>query len=291
MKTVVVLTLLIATIYCLPVKRSASSSESSEEHAVVQRPAPMLQNPAAKLDQPQPTETIPSESDESTDSADDTEDIDDEPDANEIEVDNDTNSTESESDESDETDATFVPPTEEPTLDPIINTGRGDSLGYADDYKKAIFYVDGKEYEKIPSQYKSYSNEKLDGLMIVSKKMSAYDGQNINDVEKEIKHYKALKVQDDFLEEEDTSTPEIDAALGESETAFVGSQDNKRTSAGDSSSASTSQEETNRSPSNEESTATPGVTDREDDSSQSTESQESDEDTTQTPEPSVVIAI
>lgn len=101
----------------------------------------------------------------------------------------------------------------------------------------------------------------------------------------------ALKVQNDLLEEEDTSTPEMDAALGEIEITLVGSQDNKGTSAGDSSSASTSQEETNRSPSNEETTATPGVTDREDDSSQSTESQESDEDTTQTPEPSIVIAI
>ncbi|XP_057199936.1 osteopontin isoform X2 [Triplophysa rosa] len=277
MKTVVVLMLLIATIYCLPVKRSASSSESSEEHAVVQRPAPMLRTPAAKLVQPQPEQTVPSESNESTDSADDTGDAEDEPDADEIEVDNETNSTESESDESDETDATFVPPTEEPTLDPIINTGRGDSLGYPDDYKKAIFYVDGKDYEKIPS--------------IVSKKMSAYDGQNINDVEKEIQHYKALKVHDDLLEEEDTSTPEMDAALGESEIALVGSQDNEGTSAGDSSSASTSQEETNRSPSNEETTATPGVTDRDVDSSQSTESQESDEDTPQTQEPSVVIAI
>lgn len=50
--------------------------------------------------------------------------------------------------------------------------------------------MDGKDYEKIPSPYKSYNNEKLDGLTIVSKKTSAYDGQNINDVEKEITLYK-----------------------------------------------------------------------------------------------------
>lgn len=287
MKTVVVLTLLIATVYCHPVKRSASSSESSEEHAIAQRPAPMLRKAAAKLVQAEPAQTTPSESNESTNSADDTGDADDESETDEMEEDNETNSSES---ESRETHATFGPPIEEPTLDPIINTGRGDSLGYPGDYKKAIVYVDAKDYEKIPSSYKSYSNGKLGGLTIVSKKMSAYNGQDINDVGKEIKLYKTLKIHDDHLEEEDTSTPEMEATLGDNEVAPVGSQDNEMTSAGDLSSASASQEETDSSLSNEETTATNGGTDGEDDSSQSTESQESDEDTTQTSEPSIVIA-
>ncbi|KAL0182013.1 hypothetical protein M9458_021388, partial [Cirrhinus mrigala] len=77
---------------------------------------------------------------------------------------------------------TAVPSTAEPSLDPIINTGRGDSMGYPSDYKKAIVYVDANDVEKIPSPYKSYSSD--------NKKTSANDDQSINDVEKEIKLYK-----------------------------------------------------------------------------------------------------
>lgn len=88
----------------------------------------------------------------------------------------------------------------------------------------------------------------------------------------------------------------MEATLGDNEVTIVGSQDNEGTSAGDSSSASASQEETNNSLTNEGTTATPEGTD---DSSQSTESiesiesiesQESDKDATQTSEPHVVIA-
>uniref|UniRef100_A0A671SZ31 Dentin sialophosphoprotein-like n=1 Tax=Sinocyclocheilus anshuiensis TaxID=1608454 RepID=A0A671SZ31_9TELE len=292
MKTVIVLTLLIATVFCLPVKRSASSSESSEELVVVQRPPPILQKAAAMF-KAEPTQTTPVESNESTDSADDSED---------------TDSSESESGESA---ITVVPSTVEPSLDPIINTGRGDSMGYPSDYKKNIVYVDANNFEKLPSPYKSYSSDKLGGLTFVSKKSS---DQSINDVEKEIKLYKALQVHDTLLEEEDTSTPEVQnmepndrqAALGSQDIVPTGNQDataesdSEGASAGDtpndSTSASASQEqneeESDSSPSSEETTATPGAADSEDDSSQSTESQESDsdEETTQTTDATVMIA-
>lgn len=63
-------------------------------------------------------------------------------------------------------------------------------MGYPSDYKKNIVYVDGNDFAKIPSPYKSYSSDKLGGLTFVSKKSSAYDDQSINDVEKEFKLYK-----------------------------------------------------------------------------------------------------
>ncbi|XP_016391667.1 osteopontin [Sinocyclocheilus rhinocerous] len=311
MKTVIVLTLLIATVFCLPVKRSASSSESSEELVVAQRPPPILRKAAAVMFKAEPTQTTPAESNESTESADDSEDADEESETVENEKENDTDSSESESGES----ATaVVPSTVEPSLDPIINTGRGDSMGYPSDYKKTIVHVYSNDFEKIPSPYKSYSSDKLGGLTFVSKKSSAYDDQSINDVEKEIKLYKALQVHDTLLEEDDTSTPEVEnmepndrqAALGSQEIVPTGNQDataesdSEGASAGDapndSASASASQEqneeESDSSPSSEETTATPGAADSEDDSSQSTESQESDsdEETTQTTDATVIIA-
>ncbi|XP_051973728.1 uncharacterized protein LOC127636960 [Xyrauchen texanus] len=310
MKAVIILMLLIVTVYCLPVKRSASSSESSEEGVVVPQPTPFLIKAHFELVEAEPTQTT--ESDESMEDADDTVD---------------SNSSES---ESGETQTTSIPSTVEPTLGstveptlgPIINTGRGDSLGYPSDYKKSIVYVDAKDIEKIPSPYKSYSSDKLGGLTIVSKKMSSYDDQRVNDVEKEIKLFKALQVHDVLPEEEDTSTPEVEntasgtdkdmepsdrhTALGSheitparnqgSEIAQEGS-DSEGASAGESpsTSASTSQEETEQSDgslSSEETTKTPGAADSENDSSQSTESQESDsdEEITQTTEVTVVIA-
>lgn len=63
-------------------------------------------------------------------------------------------------------------------------------MGYPSNYKKGIVYVDAKDYEKIPHPYKSYSSDKLGGLPIVNKKMSPYNGQNINDVVKEIELHK-----------------------------------------------------------------------------------------------------
>uniref|UniRef100_A0A8C1DAF1 Secreted phosphoprotein 1 n=1 Tax=Cyprinus carpio carpio TaxID=630221 RepID=A0A8C1DAF1_CYPCA len=305
MKTVIVLTLLIATVFCLPVKRSASSSESSEELVVAQGPTPILRKAAAVMFKAEPTQSTPGESNESTDSADDSEGADEESEMDENEKENDTDSSES---ESGEPATTVVPFTVEPPLDPIINTGRGDNMDYPSDY------VDTNNLEKIPSPYKSYSSDKLGGLTFVSKKSYAYDDQSINDVEKEIKLYKALQVHDTPQEEDNTSTPEVEnmepndrqAALGNQEIVPTGNQDateesdSEGASAGDtpndSVSASASQEqneeESDSSPSSEETTATPGAADREDDSSQSTESQESDssEDTTQTTDATVIKA-
>ncbi|XDV53815.1 hypothetical protein PO909_022232, partial [Leuciscus waleckii] len=302
MKTVIVLTLLIATVFCLPVKRSASSSESSEEMIAVQRPPPLLQKAAADMFQAESTQTTPADSNESTDSEDDTEEADEKSETDEDEE-NETDSSES---NSGETQSTVVPSTVEPSLDPIINTGRGDSMGYPSDYKKTIVYVDANNIEKLPSPYKSYSSDKLGGLTFVSKKTSAYDDQSFNDVEKEIQLHKALQVHD-LLEEEDTSTPEMEnmepgdrqAALGGQEIVPAGNQesDGEGASAGDtatdSASASASQEENEeQSDSSEETTATPGAADSESDSSQSTESQESDsaEENTQTTEASIISA-
>ncbi|RXN30577.1 dentin sialophospho -like protein [Labeo rohita] len=291
MKTVIVLTLLIATVFCLP-------------------PPPILRKAADVMFQAEPTQTAAAESNESTDSADDTEDADEESETDEKEE-NDTDSSES---ESGETATTAVPSTAEPSLDPIINTGRGDSMGYPSDYKKAIVYVDANDVEKIPSPYKSYSSDKLGGLTFVSKKTSAYDDQSINDVEKEIKLYKALQVHDTLLEDEGTSTPEVEnmepndrqAPLGNQEVVPTDNQDataesnSEGASAGDTSSDSASasasqeqtEEESDSSPSSEETTATPGAADSDDDSSQSTESQESnsDEETAQTTDATVIIA-
>ncbi|XP_067254409.1 osteopontin [Chanodichthys erythropterus] len=303
MKTLIVLTLLIATVFCLPVKRSASSSESSEELVAVQQPPPILRKAAANMFEAEPTQTTPADSNESTDSADDTEEADEESETDENKEENGTDSSES---ESGETETTAVPSTVEPSLDPIINTGRGDSMGYPGDYKKTIVYVDANDFEKRPSPYKSYSSEKLGGLTFVSKKHD----QSINDVEKEIKLYKALQVHDTPLEEEDTSTPEVEnmepndrqVALGSQEIVPAGNQesDSEGASAGDapadSASASASQEEneeeSDSSPSSEDTTATPGAADSDEDSAQSTESQESDSDEiiTQTTEASIVTA-
>ncbi|KAK7126151.1 hypothetical protein R3I93_021510 [Phoxinus phoxinus] len=299
MKTVIVLTLLIATVFCLPVKRSASSSESSEEMIAVQRPPPILQKADADMFQAEPTQTTPADSNESTNSEDDTEEADEKSETDE-EDENETDSSES---NSGETQSTVVPATAEPSLDPIINTGRGDSMGYPSDYKKNIVYEDANNFEKLPSPYKSYSSDKLGGLTFVSKKMSAYDDQSFNDVEKEIQLHKALQVHD-LLDEEDTSTPEMEnmepgdrqAALGGQEIVPAGNQepDSEGASAGDTAtdSASASQEKEEESDSSEETTATPGAADSESDSSQSTESQESDSDeaNTQTTEASIINA-
>uniref|UniRef100_A0A8C1K9J1 Dentin sialophosphoprotein-like n=1 Tax=Cyprinus carpio TaxID=7962 RepID=A0A8C1K9J1_CYPCA len=300
MKTVFVLTLLIATVFCLPVKRSASSSESSEELVTVQQPPPILEKGAAVMYKAEPTQTTPVDSNESTDSADDSEDADEESETDEKEDENDTDTSES---ESGETAITVVPSTVEPSLDPIINTGRGDNMGYPSDYKKNIVYVDANNFEKIPSPYKSYSSDKLGGLTFVSKKSS---DQSINDVEKEIKLYKALQVHDTPLEEEDTSTPDVEnmepnnrqAPLGSQEIVPTGNKDAtaEGASAGDTSSDSASasasqeqnEEESDNSLSSEETTATPGAADSE----ESTESQESDssEGTTQTTDPTIITA-
>ncbi|XP_026798427.3 osteopontin [Pangasianodon hypophthalmus] len=128
MKAVVVFLLLFAAVYCHPVKRSASSSESADVQPV--------DTQALKV-----TAVADVSSEEDDDDADDDDD------------DND-------SDESDENGGpTSSPPIIETTLINVIN-GRGDSIGYQSDYKKPIYYVDGNNIDKGPSSYKSYGSDK-----------------------------------------------------------------------------------------------------------------------------------
>ncbi|XP_036450831.1 osteopontin [Colossoma macropomum] len=300
MKAVIIFGLLFAVVYCHPVKRSASSSESSEEQAVAQPPLQVLDKGPAN-----PPEAVPAQdlkaaavaavaSDEDTDDSDEAEDKNTESDTEGDSADSaDTQDTDtddsSESAESGETEATTVPPvTVEPTLNPVIDNGRGDSMGYPSDYKKTIIYMDANDVEKIPSSYKSYGPDKTEDLNNISVKTSHFDGQEANDVEKHLKVYKALQVHNEVLEE-DTSTPEEDevpsakqASLG-SEGSAPAEEEIEGASAsdasGESASASASQEqkeEANSSKSSEEATATPGTAGADNDSSQSSESQEDD---------------
>ncbi|XP_017555689.2 osteopontin [Pygocentrus nattereri] len=305
MKAVMIFGLLFAVVYCRPVKRSASSSESSEEQAVAKLPLPVLDKGPADPLKAAPAQdlkaaVVAAASDEDTDDSDETEDKNTESDTEGDSADSaDTQDTQdtytddsSESAESGETEATTVPPvTVEPTLDPIIDNGRGDSMGYPSDYKKTIIYVDANDIEKIPFPYKSNGPDKTDDLNSISMKTSHFDGQEANDVEKHLKVYKALQVHNEVLEE-DTSTPEEEsqglevASRTEDEgpsakQASLGSEESASASDanGESASASASQEETEESDSSkssEEATATPGAADTENDSSQSSESQEDD---------------
>ncbi|KAF4081822.1 hypothetical protein AMELA_G00144850 [Ameiurus melas] len=128
MKAVVVFVLLFAAVYCHPVKRSASSSESAD----VQPVDTQVLKVTAVAD-------VSSEEDDDDDDDDD-----------------------SDSDESDENGKpTSSPPIVETTLIPVIN-GRGDSIGYQSDYKKPVYYVDGNNIEKGPSSHKSYGSDKTE---------------------------------------------------------------------------------------------------------------------------------
>ncbi|KAL6472827.1 hypothetical protein MHYP_G00190150 [Metynnis hypsauchen] len=302
MKAVIIFGLLFAVVYCHPVKRSASSSESSEEQAVAKPLLPVLDKGPASPPKAAPAQdlkaaAVAAASDEDTDDSDEAEDKNTESDTEGDSADSaDTQDTDtddsSESAESGENEATTVPPvTVEPTLGPIIDNGRGDSMGYPSDYKKTIIYVDANDIEKIPSPYKSYGPDKTEDLNSMSMKTSHFDGQEANDVEKHLKVYKALQVHNEVLEE-DTSTPEEEsqgleaASRTEDEgpsakQASLGSEESASASDanGESASASASQEETEESDSSkssEEATATPGAADTESDSSQSSESQEDD---------------
>ncbi|KAL7847840.1 hypothetical protein AOLI_G00225580 [Acnodon oligacanthus] len=313
MKAIIIFGLLFAVVYCHPVKRSASSSESSEEQAVAKPSLPGFDKGPASPPKAAPAQdlkaaAIAAASDEDTDDSDEVEDKNTESDTEGDSADSadsaDTQDTDtddsSESAESGETEATTIPAvTVEPTLSPIIDNGRGDSMGYPGDYKKTIIYVDANDIEKIPSPYKSYGPDKTEDLNSISMKTSHFDGQEANDVEKHLKVYKALQVHNEVLEE-DTSTPEEEsqgleaasrtedegpsakqASLGSEESAPA-EEDSEGASAsdanGESASASTSQEteESDSSKSSEEATATPGAADAESDSSQSSESQEDD---------------
>uniref|UniRef100_A0A8B9K713 Secreted phosphoprotein 1 n=1 Tax=Astyanax mexicanus TaxID=7994 RepID=A0A8B9K713_ASTMX len=216
MKAAIVFVLLFAIVYCRPLKRSVSSSESSEEQAAAKPAPPILRKAPAKAVQavevvpaqavkaapeapadPEAAAAAASSDEDDSDEAEDTNTPSDTEDDSADSADSvDTQDTDSsESAESGETEATTTPPfTEEPTLGPIINDGRGDNMGYPSDYKKTIIYVDANEIEKIPSPYKSYVPEHIEGLNTISKKTSHYDGQEANDVEKHLKVYKVNKV-------------------------------------------------------------------------------------------------
>ncbi|KAF5897940.1 dentin sialophosphoprotein-like, partial [Clarias magur] len=126
MKAVIVFMLLFAVVYCHPVKRSASSSESADVQPVDTQDLKVA-----------PVADVSSEEDDDADDDDD-----------------------NDSDESDENgEPTSSPPTIETTVIPVID-GRGDSIGYQSDYKKPGYYMDGNNIEKGPSSYKSYGSDK-----------------------------------------------------------------------------------------------------------------------------------
>ncbi|XP_061071590.1 osteopontin isoform X3 [Conger conger] len=299
MKTVIVFLVLLATVFCHPVKRSVSSSESSEE-VVRLKADPMLQNAA-------PPQTMTVGSDESPDSSDEAQSdsaSDDSADTDE----NDTESDESEESTESPTQSPSEPPTEPPVIwettpEPVTDSGRGDNLGYPSNYKKDIIYVESNSINKGYSPYKYYDMEKaVESMGLVSKKAPVYDAKGGNDIEKNLKVYKqALQVHEE--EEEDASTPEVesqglDSAGGMAkEPAFrqadlepeaaagepAGAEESASAGESDSSSSSTSEEEgdeSQSSQSSEETTATPA------DSSQSSESQEG----TYTDAPVIIIA-
>ncbi|XP_036385839.1 osteopontin [Megalops cyprinoides] len=280
------------------VKRSASSSESSEE---VVKPARMQLKAPAALPKAAPVQTVTAGSDESSDSSDEAQSDDDDDDTDSDDTDE-ADTDESESAEFEET--TTAPPAPiETTLPPVIDNGRGDSLGYPGDYKKSIVYVESNKIEKEPSSYKFYGVDKAEeGL--VSKKTSVYDAKDGNDIEKNLKVYKALQVHEDIMEE-DTSTPEVEsqgldmasgtveepthrqAPQSAPEESEATESEGESTSASMADSVSTS-EESDGSQSSEEATATPGAADS--DSSDTSESEESDSnETEETSEAPVVI--
>ncbi|KAJ8393945.1 hypothetical protein AAFF_G00054780, partial [Aldrovandia affinis] len=267
------------------VKRSASSSESSEE---VVRPVRLQLKALAVLRQKAPAQVfqrMTAGSDESSDSSDEGQ--------------------ESASDDSSDTDengtaeTTSAPP--DPivtTLPPITDNGRGDNLGYPSDYKKSIIFIESNKIEKGPSPYKLYGNNKAEeGMNLVSKKTSTYEGKDRNEIEKNLKVYKALQVHDELLEE-DASTPEVesqglDSASGTAEepthrqaepeaegSPAESAEEAESASAGDSASASASA--STESDSSEETATTPGAADSDSDESQESDSSETEE-TSETP--------
>ncbi|CAB1352226.1 unnamed protein product [Coregonus sp. 'balchen'] len=306
MKAAIVFFLLFATVLCRPAIRSPSnSSESSEE---VVKPAPVLGIAPAELTEIAPVQNVDAAttSDESSDedetegadpTSDPTSDSTASTDSDESEDSADSADSDDtdESSESEEADTTAAPPTAEPivepTLAPIYDDGRGDSLGYPSDYKKSIIYIDTDNIEKGPSPYKSHG--KMDEGMYAGKKVSVNDTGLGNEIEKTMTVFKALQVHDLM---EDTSTPEVesqglDASSVKAEEPSLrqvhvdkASQDrtpSERTSSassdGTSESTSTSaSNETDSSNSSEEATAKPGAADS--DSTESNESHDSDSD-------------
>ncbi|XP_041936892.1 osteopontin [Alosa sapidissima] len=225
MKAVIVFVLLFASVFCHPVKRSASSSESSEE---VVRPAPVLRKApvtltmkaaepaAAPADSDESTETS-EETEESNTASDDSTDSTDSTDSADSADSVDTQESETEESISESTESGEAPTTAAttafpisvvvPTFPPFTDSGRGDSMGYSD-YKKSG-YLESNVVEKEPSPYKSYADDKM-GLNMVSKKSGATFDDGANNVEKTLKVYKALQVHEEILEE-DTSTPDVES--------------------------------------------------------------------------------
>ncbi|KAJ8287088.1 hypothetical protein GJAV_G00047520 [Gymnothorax javanicus] len=275
MKTVLVVLVLLATVYCQPVKRSASSAESSEEVVI---PSQLQLN----ADPPQTAG-----SDESTNSSDESQQSD-----TASEDSADTDEDDSDSDESDEP---VEPTTESPvpfetTLVPATSSGRGDHMGYPSEYKKSIIYVDTNQIGKDSGPYKYYEMEKAEESMgLMSKKASVYDSTAGNDVEKTLKVY---KVHNEFLEG-DTSTPEVESqGLGEEPTIQqadltpeTATAESASTAESTSDSTSEEEEESQSSQSSEEATAAPGESS---DSSQSSESQ--DNSYSDYSEPPIIVA-
>ncbi|XP_023664066.1 osteopontin [Paramormyrops kingsleyae] len=290
MKTAVIFVVLLATVICHPVKRSVSSSESSEEQVKPARgqakAALTLMKAAADLSQTAPEQAVTAGSDESSDSSDENK----ESDTASDDSDDDDDTNESDSDET--TEVTSVAPTPPVwTMPPFSDNGRGDSLGYPSDYK-SIMFMESNKVEKGPSSYKSYGADKMDdNSNLVNKKSSVYTEKDRNDIEKTLKVYKAVQVYEDPTEE-DTSTPEMESQgldpsserQGPSTSQGTESTDETNTSS-DSTSAADGSES---SQSSEEATATPGAADA--DSSESSESQESDSTEDHSAAPEVITA-
>ncbi|XP_048091204.1 osteopontin isoform X2 [Alosa alosa] len=222
MKAVIVFVLLFASVFCHPVKRSASSSESSEE---VVRPAPVLRKaPVTLTMKAAEPAAAPADSDESTETSEETEESNTASDDSTDSTDSadsadsvDTQESETEESISESTESGEAPTTAAttafpisvvvPTFPPFTDSGRGDSMGYSD-YKKSG-YMESNVVEKEPSPYKSYADDKM-GLNMVSKKSGATFDDGANNVEKTLKVYKALQVHEEILEE-DTSTPDVES--------------------------------------------------------------------------------
>ncbi|KAL2087740.1 hypothetical protein ACEWY4_016568 [Coilia grayii] len=218
MKAVIVFVLLFASVFCRPVKRSASSSESSEEMV---RPASVLRKPAQTLTLKALPPAPAADSDESTETSEETEESNTASDSTDSTDSADTDETETEESISESTESGEAPPAGTtalpvtivvPTFPDVTDSGRGDmgrgdSMGYSD-YKKFIGYKENNAIEKEPSPYKSYADDKM-SLNLVSKKAGVFE-DGTNDVEKTLKVYKALQVHEDILEE-DTSTPEVES--------------------------------------------------------------------------------
>ncbi|XP_066566987.1 osteopontin [Amia ocellicauda] len=227
MKTSVVLLLLLGTAYCLPMRRSSGKLkvDSSEEEQGFNRNRGQKQLKEQPALQAVPPQGLAVESDESSDSSKEPEaasnestDSTDSIDSSITEEDNDTEEAD-DSNESDSTEATTAeivtpePPTEL-TIPPIIDTGRGDSLGYYEDSYKSMKFLKSNKIE--PTLHKIYVSKVEESLNLVSKNLagkkqvkSPSNSKDENAIDKDLKVFKAVQTSDDL--DEDTSTPEVES--------------------------------------------------------------------------------